>query len=92
MEMLAIGFFTFFGPQKRPSKYSRILSRLKQHTIHEKCAEQKRTMMALEQEHLNNGVLYLKIVTFNTMVEQLRTQPPPDAPAPGVTMICSRIL
>ena len=50
--------------------------------------------MAMEQEYINNGVLYPKIVdftkqvekggsdAFSSIVERLRTQPSPDAPAP----------
>jgi len=71
---------------------------MKQRDIHEKREEHKRTMMAMEQEHINNGVLYPKIVdftnqveqggsnAFNNIVERLKTQPSPDAPAPGAPM------
>jgi cell division cycle protein 37 len=71
---------------------------MKQRHIHEKREEQKRSVMAMEQEHLNNGVLYPKIIDFTNQVEQggpdafssiverLRTQPSPDAPAPGAPL------
>lgn len=54
--------------------------------------------MAMEQEHINNGVLYPRIIdftnqveqgganSFNSIVERLRTQPSPDAPAPGAPL------
>jgi hypothetical protein len=98
MEMLASGPSTFFHLQKPLSNYSYLPFRLKQRDIHEKRAEQKRTMVAMEQEHINNGVLYPKVVdftnqveqggpgAFNTIVERLRVEPSPDAPAPDAPM------
>ena len=79
-------------------RYSHLLFRMKQRQIHEKRAEQKASMVAMEQEHINNGFLYPKIIDFTNQVEQggpaafssiverLRTQPSPDAPAPGAPM------
>ena len=96
--MLAIGFLNPFNPRGHLSTHLHLLSRLKQRDIHEKREEEKRTMMAMQQEHTNNGVLYPRIIdftnqveqggsdAFNSIVERLRTQPSPDAPAPGASM------
>jgi len=93
-----MGTLNPFRSTEASIKYSHLLSRMKQRDIHEKRAEQKRTVMAMEQEHINNGVLYPKIVNFtnqvdqggpdafSSIVERLRTQPSPDAPAPGAPM------
>ena len=96
--MLAMRTLNLLWSTKASIRYSHLLFRMKQRQIHEKRAEQKQSMMAMEQEHVNNGVLYPKIIDFTNQVEQggpdafssiverLSTQPSPDAPAPGAPM------
>ncbi|KAG8829003.1 hsp90 co-chaperone Cdc37 [Serendipita sp. 399] len=71
------------------------LVRWKQRDIHEKREERKFRIAQYEQELKNNDALYPKLVeitktvadggpsAFSATVERLKTQPSPDAPAPG---------
>ncbi|KAG8823344.1 hsp90 co-chaperone Cdc37 [Serendipita sp. 411] len=71
------------------------LVRWKQRDIHEKREERKFKIAHYEQELKNNDALYPKLVeitktvaeggpsAFSSTVERLKTQPSPDAPAPG---------
>lgn len=96
--MLAMGALNLLRSARSLYQVLTLLFRMKQRQIHEQRAEQKGLMMAMEQERINNGVLYPKIIDFTNQVEQggpdafssiverLRTQPSPDAPAPGAPM------